>query len=722
MSTPPENPLTTGISENSAIDLKQNCEFGMGDTDLATGTKFLTAGEVGRLLNMASRSIKRNAAAGLFPGAIKTTENGVEVWRIPFASLPQEAQTFYLLENAPRHTPEEEKDRAHKLNTKAIADAIGDAATGRPVPRIKLAPVPIIERNQQQALWERWERATAKEQDKAERALRRMQAWERHIKSGLVAKSDIEAAIRAEFGEAETSHATLWRYRQRIEGQPLEIWLPLLMADYQGGKPAIEIEADAWEWFVSEWAIQSKPHISVVYRRYKKEAARQGWTVPSVDWFEDRSKTIPVPVLTYLREGNKALQEALPPIVRDYEKLPVHSIWCSDFRRLDLWCVIDGEVCQPHMIAWQELRTRKILAWRLVKNPNPDAVRLCFRDAMVASDALPVSIYVDNGMEYAAKCNTGSATRRNRFKKLDDEVWGLFTLLNVEIIWSTPGYAWAKPIESFWAGFKQGLENRREFEGAYKGASPDQRPENAAPNKEKASAVAIPEVRINAAIAEEMADFHDRGHRGHGMKNRSPNTVWAELQATPELLHRKPNETQLRLCLARMEAVKLNRYGQFTLQGSTYGAEKLATERLPNVTYTVLFDPDRLARPVSVLLNGEFYCEAAPIGTVQFGDTAAAREHAKHKARYRKSIKKTADALDGMARAKGQATTNTGSEARALPAIQTATLEGYESDTTPLITPLEKAPDPTAPDDELMADFRAWREAESKKPSPYFQD
>ncbi|HQU80635.1 MAG TPA: hypothetical protein PLU47_14330, partial [Azonexus sp.] len=108
-------------------------------------------------------------------------------------------------------------------------------------------------------------------------------------------------------------------------------------------------------------------------------------------------------------------------------------------------------------------------------------------------------------------------------------------------------------------------------------------------------------------------------------------------------------------------------------------------------------------------------------GTFQCASTAA-REHAKHKARYRKSIKKTADALDGMARAKGQATTNTGSEARALPAIQTATLEGYESDTTPLITPLEKAPDPTAPDDELMADFRAWREAESKKPSPYFQD
>lgn len=716
--------LNTGLPDVSAIEVKQSNEVQGWELNLVTGITYLAPIEVASLLSITKRAVNKNAAIGLFPGSKKITENGVEVWRIPFTSLPSEAQTRYLLENAPRRTPEEEKAHILKLNAKIIADAQTDGEAGQPVPRTKLLPVPILERSHQEALWLRWEQASEKEQAKAERALLRMQAWERHLQAGMVAKSAIEAAIRAEFGSVETSHATLWRYRQRIEGQPSEIWLPLLLPEYQGGALAIEIEANAWEWFVSEWAIQSKPPISVVYRRYKQEAAKRGWTVPSVDWFEDRTKTIAIPVLTYLREGDRALQEALPPIIRDYEKLPIHSIWCSDFRRLDLWCVIDGEVCQPHMIAWQELRTRKILAWRLVKNPNPDAVRLCFRDAMLASEAMPVNIYVDNGMEYAAKCNTGGATRRNRFKKRDDEVWGLFTLLNVNIIWSTPGYAWSKPIESFWAGFKQGLENRREFEGAYKGASPDQRPENAAPNKEKAAAVAVQEARINALIGEEIAAFHNRGHRGHGMKSRSPNDVWAELRAVPDLLQRSPTGTQLRLCLVRMEAVKLDRYGQFTLQGSKYGSERLATERLPNMTYTVLFDPDNLARPVSVLLNGEFYCEASPIGVVQFGDTEAVREHSKQKTRHRKAIKAAASALVGMETAKGRTVNPDSGATEVLPPSDPLPALSQDTAELPIIPPQEKAVDPTAPDEELLAEYRAWRESESKKrhESIYLQD
>ncbi|MBI4740726.1 MAG: hypothetical protein HY777_04015 [Betaproteobacteria bacterium] len=724
MSSPPNsNPIDNGVVEISGIGLKCNIESQGCELDLLAGKLFLNAIDVSKLLEITVRSVQKNAVSGRFPGAQKVTENGVEVWRIPFGSLPAEAQTRYLQERAPRRTPEEEKSYIRSLNAKTVADAQADAIAGRAPARTKLLPVPILDDAQSAALWKRWEPASNKEKDKAKRALLRMQAWDRHAKAGLVIKSEIEAAIRAEFGDVETSHATLWRYRQRIEGQPRDLWAVLLLAEYCGGKPAIELEPDAWQWFVSEWGIQSKPHVSVVYRRYKAEAVQRGWKIPSVDWFADRINTIPIPVQTYLRDGNKSLQEALPPIVRDYEKLPMHSIWCSDFRRLDVWCWMDGEVCQPHMIAWQELRTRKILAWRLVKNPNPDAVRLCFRDALLANDSMPMSIYVDNGMEYAAKCNTGGATRRNRFKKRDDDVWGLFTLLNVKIIWSTPGHAWAKPIESFWAGFKQGLENRREFEGAYKGASPDQRPENAAPNKEKAAAVAIPEARIKELIAEEVNGFHGRGHRGHGMNSRSPNDVWAELQATPELLHRKPNDQQLKLCLARMEAVKLDRYGQFTLQGSKYGSEKLATERLPNVTYTVLFDPDNLSRPVSVLLNGEPYGEAAPIGPVQFGDTEAVREHSKHKARYRKAIKAVAEAHVGMTRAKVSAPKQKKAEPQPLPEKQEiAAIGEAESADSLLMRPPEGTQDESERQAEIDADFRAWREAESKKPSPYFDD
>lgn len=510
------------------------------DTGRAKEGDFLTPLEAAAALNTSKRTVNRNAAAGRYPGATKTTENGVEVWRIPFASLPPEAQANHLRLRNPLQTPEAIRDEVRRLNAKTLADAHADRAAGLPVPKTKLIPAPILDDVQRNALWARWEKAPPKQQERAKRALTIMQAWARLEKAGK-GRAEIEAALREQFGALGTSRATLWRNRQRIEGQSSALWAPLLLADYWGGRAPVEIAPAAWEWFVSEWGIQSKPAVSVVYRRYRKEAAVQGWKVPSVDWFADRLNEIPVMERTYMREGANALQEALPPIVRDYETLPLHSYWCSDFRKLDLWCEIGGEVCRPHMIAWQELRTRKILAWRLVTNPNPDAVRLCFRDAMVSTDALPVHVYVDNGMEYAAKCNTGGATRRNRFKKRDDEVWGLFTLLSVEIVWSIPGNAQSKPIESFWAGFKQNLENRREFEGAYIGASPDQRPENAAPDKERAKAVAVPEARIREVIAEEIAAFNARGHRGRGMEKRSPDGVMAELAATPELLLRKPS-------------------------------------------------------------------------------------------------------------------------------------------------------------------------------------
>lgn len=729
ISHPPENRVSTSVLPISAEELKHNDGGDRWETKAVAASLFLTPVEVGKLLNVTKRAINWGAAKGAYPGAVKVMENNVEVWRIPFAALPAEAQSRYLLEHAPRQLPTDEKTRVLNLNAKTINDAIADIGEGRPATHSKMLAVPIIEQAQREALWAKWERATNKEKAKGKRALERMQAWERHRQAGLTRIADIETAIRKQFGSQETSHATLWRYRQRIEGQHPDLWLPLLTTDYGDGRPCLEIEAVAWEWFVSEWGIQSEPPVAVVYRRYVQEAKKHGWEIPSADWFEERVKEIPEPVVTYLRKGKKALEEALPPILRDYEKLPLHGVWCSDFRRLDVWCEIDDEICRPWMIAWQEVRTRKILAWRLVKNPNPDAVRLCFRDAMLAAKALPAAIYVDNGMEYAAKCNTGGATRRNRFKQRDDDCWGIFTLLNVPIIWSTPGYAWSKPIESFWAGFKRNLENRREFERAYVGASPDQRPENAAPNKEKAAGVAVPEKRIKEVICEEITAFNERdGHRGHGMNKRSPNAVYAELAAAPELLTRQPTPQQLRLCLARAEAVKLDRYGQFTLHKTTYGAEKLATERLPGVTYTALYDPENLARPVAVLLHGEFYCEAAPIGRVAFGDTEAVREHAKHKARLRKAIRSAGDAMAGMDRAKrikGDETPPAVEPPAIAPASPLeATLEDLSGDFEALPVALASArtPDPTGQDDDILADMLAWREAERGKAQKALED
>lgn len=168
-----------------------------------------------------------------------------------------------------------------------------------------------------------------------------------------------------------------------------------------------------------------------------------------------------------------------------------------------------------------------------------------------------------------------------------------------------------------------------------------------------------------------------------------------------------------------MEAVRLDRYGQFTLQGSKYGSEKLATERRPGMTFTVLFDPDHLGRPVAVLLAGEHYCDASPIGVVQFGNTEAAREHAKHKARLGKAVKVQAEARKGMARAKGQAIDEVGGT-QVLPATGSAVaLEGPNEAEWPALPPDAKTLDPAITEAQILADMRAMSEPKPlKRPLP----
>lgn len=107
-----------------------------------------------------------------------------------------------------------------------------------------------------------------------------------------------------------------------------------------------------------------------LYEALCVEAAQRGWTVGSYKsalwWF---NKRVCPQLLALQRGGVRALDNTLPPILRDYSDLKPFEILVGDQRRDDRWVVDDetGEVLRPEGYIWQDLRTRTIYGGAVAK-------------------------------------------------------------------------------------------------------------------------------------------------------------------------------------------------------------------------------------------------------------------------------------------------------------------------------------------------------------------
>lgn len=98
-----------------------------------------------------------------------------------------------------------------------------------------------------------------------------------------------------------------------------------------------------------------------LYAILTEEAAKQGWTVGSYNsalwWYRKR---VTPQLLALQRGGVRALDNTLPPILRDYSDLKPFEIVVGDQHRFDFWVVDDesGQVFRPEGYFWQDLRSR----------------------------------------------------------------------------------------------------------------------------------------------------------------------------------------------------------------------------------------------------------------------------------------------------------------------------------------------------------------------------
>ncbi|MCE5212141.1 MAG: Mu transposase C-terminal domain-containing protein [Deltaproteobacteria bacterium] len=129
------------------------------------------------------------------------------------------------------------------------------------------------------------------------------------------------------------------------------------------------------------------------------EAHRRGWDIGGYEsanwWFEKRWN----PALEAMQRGGlRALDNILPPILRDYSDLAPFQILVGDQHRFDRWVMDEetGEIFRPEGYLWQDLRTRVIYGAAVDKKYDAWLIGLALRMGVSYFGAFG-SIYTDNG-------------------------------------------------------------------------------------------------------------------------------------------------------------------------------------------------------------------------------------------------------------------------------------------------------------------------------------
>lgn len=597
----------------------------------------LSLWQVAELLGQTTRAVRKACFEGRLRSSVRTGRGGTR-YVVELASLPHEAQLRYVARQVKDLPPAARLEAIQQLQM-PDDDRRAVARQARITLKRHAAAPAALTPEEREAAHAAFERLPSSAQ---EEALNRTSAMLKL--AALDPLLPLMERYRLAAEQTGCSVGSLRRWHRATKNLDRGDWAPALAPAWgKTAPPKAELSEAAWKFILSEWACQSQPALLPIYRRAQKEAAAQGWSLSSYKTIHRRIAAIPAPQRAYLREGEKGLDRFYPALTRSYEdeSLALHQIWCSDGRKADLFCQWpDGYVGRPIVVAWQELRSRKILGWAIDRTETAELARLAFHQAARASRAVPQFAYLDNGRAYAAKEMTGGQATRNRFKIIDSDPLGLLTLFGIDALWATPYRGQSKPIESFWNTIAQ-AERCKAFAGSWCGNKPEARPEEFARR-------AVPIATYEAFLRETIEEKNAASHRGSGMNERSPNDVYAELlQSTPV---RVPAERQLRLCLLAVERVKLDKTHAFSLLGNRYWSEQL-TQFERSKVYQARYNPVDMSEPV-FLYDGRKLLATVPLWRKgDFRSRTAAKDSARAKNQLKKSQRDGAKALQAIERA-----------------------------------------------------------------------
>ena len=488
------------------------------------------------------------------------------------------------------------------------------------------------------ALWHAYDRATDRQREAADARLQALDALYGHIAAGLTKTRGAQLAAQ----QAGVSIQVIWAWDALVRGSPRTDWAPLLLPEYRGGRSEVEIPDAVFDVFKALRQRPSRPSWEDCYRKTAEWARANGFgQIPHQKTFKRRyEKTVPREVDVLKREGRDALKTLVPAQIRSVADMGALQLVNIDGHRWDVFVRFPARawekevVARPIMVAIQDIRSRKVLAWRIGRSESAVLTRLAFAD-LFRRWGVPEAVLMDNGRAFASKWITGGALNRYRFKVRHDEPLGLLTQLGIENLWATPYHGQAKPIERAFRDYALDIAKHPAFEGAYTGNRPDAKPENY-------GSKAVPLETFERIVAEEIARHNAReGRRGRDMNGLSFDQVFEDSYASHPI--RKATAAELNLALLTAEQLRTDaRDGSINFLGNRYWTDALGAHAGKPVT--IRFDPDQLHGEIQVYSEAGVLIASAPCwAPVGFRDAEAAKRQTKLRADVRKNATRLAE-------------------------------------------------------------------------------
>lgn len=493
----------------------------------------------------------------------------------------------------------------------------------------------------EQALW-KW--AAARPQKLRDEGARRARMLQQVMRLIEASRSFLQAAeVIGQANGIAAANLRNWYYgangKRGAQNYQAADWPAALIPGYAGRTAIAGCSVEAWDYFKADYLRLEKPASTACYDRLKRAAAQHGWRVPSLATLERRmQREMSRAAIVLAREGSEALKRSYPAQERDRSVLSALEAVNADGHKFDVFVKWpDGKIERPVMVAWQDIYSGKLLAYRVDHTENTDAVRLSFGE-VVERYGIPSHSYLDNGRAFASKWMTGGIPNRYRFKVREEEPAGILTMLGVEVHWATPYHGQAKPIERAFRDLCEYVSRHPAFAGAYTGNNPNAKPENY-------GSAAIPLAGFLAVLDTEIAAHNARqGRRATICNGRSFDDTFAEsYQRAPV---RKATAEQRRLWLLAAEGVTVRRDGSITLKAERdnhYWSAEL--HDLAGHNIIARFDPQALHDRVHCYtMDGRYIGEAQCVQAAGFNDTMAAREHSRARNQFKRAARDQLDA------------------------------------------------------------------------------
>lgn len=507
-----------------------------------------------------------------------------------------------------------------------------------------------------EVLWHHWESATEKQRQAAQKKTEAVLAVVTLVETGIDVVTAFDSV--AETHDASVASVRRWYYTARKYAR--EDWMVALLGQYGKSietrrKKEADCDQQAWDFFLADFLRPERPAMRTVYARLREAAKANGWTIPSLSSIRRKlTREVPVERQVLLREGEHAVMRLFPSQERTVADLSAMQWVNGDGYQHNVFVRwFNGEVIRPKTWIWQDVKTRKILAWRTDVSENSDSIRLSLSD-VIERYGIPKELTIDNTMAAANKWTTGGVPNRYRFKVKEDDPIGIIPMLGINLHWTSVlygrGHGQAKPVERAFShgGLGEVVDKHPALAGAHTGPNPMDKPDNYGERVIEAE-------EFLAVLAEGIAFWNRQAGRNTEMCRGVLSFDEAFEEHYQQATVRKATPEQRRLLLLPAEAVRISESGTFVMEAggkvqsrkNRYFSERLLGIK-PN-KIVVRFDPQNLHQNVlCYTLDGRFICEAICIEKTGFGDTQAAREHKRKRNQFVKSIKEAAKAEKRM--------------------------------------------------------------------------